>query len=125
MSRKDKRIATDGGSGLSVDNPFAGLNLPEAPLAPAPRVEPPEPSRPPRRDTLLLRRLKSGRGGKVVTEVSGFTGNPQDLDRLLKDMQTRLGTGGTRKQMVLELQGECRERVRDLLTGMGYRVKGA
>jgi translation initiation factor 1 len=125
MGRKRDRIDTSGEDSFSQDNPFgalADLGLPEAaPRPQAPKLEPPaKPG-----ETLLLRRLKSGKGGKIVTEVSGFDSDPGSLDRLLKQLQGQLGTGGTRKGKVLELQGECRDRIKQSLESKGYRVKGA
>lgn len=128
MARKKDKIDTSGGQGLSSDNPFAslgGLDLPagEAVIpAETPAVSPAK--KPKTRETLLLRRLKAGKGGKVVTEISGFTGNPQVRQQLLKRLQGSLGTGGTHKGKVLELQGECREKIKPLLEKEGYRVKG-
>jgi translation initiation factor 1 len=126
MGRKKQKIDTSGGEGLAADNPFAGLvgqGLPSGPgiADPAP-TPPPAPAK--QRETLLLRRLKAGKGGKVVTEISGFTGDPGTRQRLLKQLQGRLGTGGTCRGAVLELQGEFRETVKPLLEAEGYRVKG-
>ncbi|MGA1206066.1 MAG: translation initiation factor [Opitutales bacterium] len=125
MGRKRERINTSGEASFSQDNPFGALGdlgLPEA--APRPQAPEPEPTVKPR-ETLLLRRLKSGKGGKIVTEVSGFDADPDSMDRLLKQLQGQLGAGGTRKGKVLELQGECRDRIKPLLESKGYRVKGA
>jgi len=132
MARKKDRIETTGGSELSQENPFAsmgGLDLPapsagsgQAPSAGSGQVSKPKPAT--RRETLLLRRLKAGKGGKVVTEVSGFDANPQEIQDLLKRLQGKLGTGGTCKGKVLELQGECRDRLKPLLEAEGYPVKG-
>ncbi|HSH09781.1 MAG TPA: translation initiation factor [Oceanipulchritudo sp.] len=126
MSRKKERIDTSGGDGLAADNPFgaiSGLNLPAAPNpVPATGGTPVVRSKP--RETLLLRRLKAGKGGKVVTEVSGFDANPQVIQDLLKRLQGRLGVGGTCKGKILELQGEVRDRLKPVLESEGYRVKG-
>jgi translation initiation factor 1 len=127
MSRKKDRIDTAGGNGLSQDNPFGELNLGGLKSGPAKPVEPKQskaqtPAR--KKETLNVRRLKSGKGGKVVTELSGFDADPGTLVRLLKSLQGQLGTGGTCKGKIIELQGECRERVKPLLEERGYRVKG-
>jgi translation initiation factor 1 len=123
MGKRKDRIGTDGGEGLSAENPFSGLGSLDLPPGPAPAPEiAPEPVK--RRETLLLRRLKAGKGGKVVTEVSGFKCDPGTRTRLLKELQAGLGTGGTHKGQVLELQGECREKVKPLLEARGYTVKG-
>ena len=124
MSRGRQRVDTEGGRELAADNPFAtlsGAGLPEnraAPQAPA------EAAGPRRRETLLLRRLTAGKGGKVVTELSGFDAAPAEIGKLLKRLQGRLGTGGTVKGAAIELQGEVRDRIRPLLEEEGYRVKG-
>jgi translation initiation factor 1 len=126
MSKKKKeRIDTSGGDTLSAGNPFAGLSSEGLGAGPPKPVEAKPVAAPAKkRETLLLRRLKAGKGGKVVTEISGFDCHPDGLAQLLKQMQTRLGTGGTRRGKVIELQGECREAVKDLLEKEGYRIKG-
>jgi translation initiation factor 1 len=126
MSKKKDRIDTSGGHGLAGDNPFAslgGLEFPSKPVSPDPAPAPAA-KLPKVRETLLIRRLKAGKGGKVVTELSGFKCDPGTRMRLLKKLQGSLGTGGTCKGHVLELQGECREKVKLLLEEEGYKVKG-
>lgn len=128
MARRKDKIETSGGNPLNADNPFAGLGnlgLPAGePAKISSDLDVPATKPPKQRETLLLRRLKAGKGGKVVTEISGFTGNPQVRQTLLKQLQGRLGTGGTLKGPVIELQGECREKVKPVLEQEGYRVKG-
>lgn len=130
MARKKERISTEGGRRLSADNPFAGLSadgLKEGPPSPSPapasRAERRQAGKG-RRGPLLLRKLKAGKGGKTVTEVSGFPGGMEEARRLLPELRTSLGTGGTSKDAVIELQGECRERLRPVLERKGYHVKG-
>jgi translation initiation factor 1 len=126
MAGRRQRIDTSGGGDLSADNPFGALStegLKTAPVAPASAAA--ASSGPPRRrETLLLRRLKAGKGGKVVTELSGFDAAPEQIDALRRRLQAQLGVGGTRKGKVVELQGECREALRGVLEADGYRVKG-
>lgn len=126
MARRKEKIDTSGGEGLAAENPFAALSgeglkagPPSPPPQPAKKAAPAK-----RRETLRLRRLKAGKGGKVVTEISGFDAAPQQVEALLKRLQGRLGTGGTCKGKVIELQGECRERVKPVLEAEGYRVLG-
>lgn len=126
MARKKQRIDTAGGDSLAADNPFAALSsdgLKPAPAAPAKAVTA-SVKAPKSRETLLLRRLKAGKGGKVVTEISGFDAAPQQVQELLKRLQGKLGTGGTCKGRIIELQGECRDRTKPLLEELGYSVKG-
>ena len=127
MARRKERIDTSGGAELAAANPFAGLSTAGLEAGPVQRVADRHselPERPKKRETLLLRRLKAGKGGKVVTEISGFDAAPEQIDQLRKRLQGGLGLGGTRKGKVVELQGECRDAVRGLLEAQGYTVKG-
>jgi translation initiation factor 1 len=79
------------------------------------------------RETRIVAKLrleKSGRSGKTVTVVYGLE---QPLDRL-KDLSQELkracGTGGTATADGVELQGDLRARVRELLEKKGFLVKG-
>lgn len=64
------------------------------------------------------------RRGKPVT-VAAATGVAEaDLTALLKEAKAACGAGGTVKEGELELQGEHRERLRAMLAGRGYLVKG-
>ena len=78
----------------------------------------------PTRIVAKLRIEKKGRGGKTVTLVYDLPRN----DAFLKDLGARLkrecGTGGAITETGIELQGEVRDRVRVILEGLGYVVKG-
>ena len=78
----------------------------------------------PARLVAKLRIEKKGRGGKTVTVVYDL---PKD-DAFLKELGARLkrecGTGGAVTETGIELQGEMRDRVRAILQGLGYTVKG-
>lgn len=74
--------------------------------------------------TVKLRIEKSGRGGKTVTVLYDLPANPQFLKELAGRLKRECGTGGTVKEGSVELQGDYRERLRQLLPTMGYRVKG-
>jgi len=67
---------------------------------------------------------KKGRGGKTVTVVYDLPQNDQFLKELSQDLKKACGTGGTVAEGGIELQGDFRERVRDILTKRGYVVKG-
>jgi len=66
---------------------------------------------------------KKNRGGKEVTLVEGFIGNSEDLKELGKYLKSKCGVGGTSKNNVINIQGNHREKVMNLLSDMGYRVK--
>lgn len=63
---------------------------------------------------------RKGRRGKHVTVVKGLSGN---LKPLLKELQKVCGSGGTVKEMQLEIQGDHRKRVSDFLQQKGFKTK--
>jgi translation initiation factor 1 len=78
----------------------------------------------PDRPIAKLRMEKKGRGGKTVTVVFGLPNNAAFLKDLTQELKRACGTGGTATDEGVELQGDLRERVRELLLARGYRVKG-
>jgi translation initiation factor 1 len=67
---------------------------------------------------------KKGRSGKMVTVVDGLPNNADFLKELSQELKRACGTGGAAGEGVVELQGDLRDRVRELLTKKGYVVKG-
>jgi len=67
---------------------------------------------------------KKGRGGKTVTVVYGLPQNAEFLKELSQELKRACGTGGTVVEGGVELQGDLRPRVRDVLAQRGYIVKG-
>ncbi len=63
-----------------------------------------------------------GRSGKIATVIKGFVGSDDDREALSRDIKTRCGTGGTVKAGDIIIQGDMRERIKDVLTDLGYRV---
>jgi translation initiation factor 1 len=78
----------------------------------------------PSRPVAKLRTEKKGRGGKTVTVVFGLPNNAAFLKELSQDLKRACGTGGTATGEGVELQGDLRERVRELLVARGFLVKG-
>jgi len=78
----------------------------------------------PARIVAKLRTEKKGRGGKTVTVVYGLPDNSDFLRELSQELKRACGTGGTVVEGGVELQGELRDRVRDVLVKRGYTVKG-
>jgi translation initiation factor 1 len=78
----------------------------------------------PTRIVAKLRMEKKGRGGKAVTVVYGLPANNEFLKELSQELKRACGTGGTVIEDGVELQGELRDRVRDVLVKRGYVVKG-
>jgi translation initiation factor 1 len=71
-----------------------------------------------------LRLEKKGRGGKAVTVVDGLPDNAVFLKDLCQELKRVCGTGGTVGEGAVELQGDLRDRIRDLLRDKGFVVKG-
>lgn len=74
--------------------------------------------------TVKLRLEKSGRGGKAVTVLYDLPRNPTFLKELATKLKKACGTGGTAKEESVEIQGDYRDRLRQLLPTMGLKVKG-
>ncbi len=59
------------------------------------------------------------RYGKIITIVSGFdTG--VDVKKIAKTLKNELACGGTCKDQSIELQGDHRKKVKDLLVKEGF-----
>jgi translation initiation factor 1 len=67
--------------------------------------------------------LEKRKRGKVVTVIRGLSAEVNDLPDLLSRLKSQCGAGGTTHDDGLEIQGEHIERIGDVLSGMGYRVK--
>ena len=66
---------------------------------------------------------RKGRGGKTVSVVAGVMSHDAGKQALLKLLKTKLGTGGTLKDDTIEIQGDHRDQIVEILTGLGYKAK--
>jgi len=80
-------------------------------------------SLPPQQQTAYLHRESGGRGGKIVSVVKNLILTEDDLKSLAKKLKQECGTGGTVKDGLIEIQGEHRQRMAEVLTKLGYKVK--
>jgi translation initiation factor 1 len=78
----------------------------------------------PARPVAKLRLETKGRSGKSVTVVDGLPRNPAFVEELAHALKKALGTGGTALPSSIELQGDRRERIREILAARGFLVKG-
>lgn len=92
-------------------------------LEPCACPPPPPPKLDPASQTARLALEKRAKG-KMVTVVRGLPAEGNDLSELLTKIKTACGAGGTLKEGTLEIQGEHLPRVREVLSKLGFRVKG-
>lgn len=68
-------------------------------------------------------RMEKRRYGKPVTIVEGFDLPKGDVKSIASDLKSAMGTGGTVDEGRIELQGDHRDRVPDLLRERGFDVR--
>lgn len=72
---------------------------------------------------ITVRLDRKARGGKSVTVMEGLQITQQKREELLKQLKTRLGTGGTVRDSSIELQGDHRDSLIAWLEKMGFKPK--
>ena len=80
-------------------------------------------SLPPEQQTVYLHRESKGRAGKGVILLKGLVLTEADLTTLAKTVKQVCGSGGTVKDGVIEIQGDQREKIAEILRKLGYKVK--
>ena len=68
---------------------------------------------------------RKGRGGKTVSVIKGVLSPPHGKQALVKLLKNKLGTGGAVKEDDVEIQGDHRDKLVDLLNELGYQAKKA
>ncbi|WP_013323724.1 translation initiation factor [Gloeothece verrucosa] len=81
------------------------------------------PELPPQQQNLRVQATRSGRKGKTVTVITGFQCKPETLTKLLKDLKAKCGSGGTAKENTLEIQGDHKQKILEILLELGYKAK--
>ncbi len=72
-----------------------------------------------------VQRTKAGKGGKLVTAITGLEIAEAEAKALLKALKATAGTGGTLKDGVIELQGDQVGPALAALEKAGFRPKQA
>lgn len=118
MTRGEKRLVYSsdrgricGKCGWPVSDCHCSSNLaaPEAPI--------------PARISAKLSIEKRG-SGSVVTVVGGLPANRGFLDALARELKKSCGAGGRAGETTVEIQGDHRERLREMLARKGWKVSG-
>ncbi|WP_299896294.1 translation initiation factor [uncultured Aquimarina sp.] len=63
------------------------------------------------------------RKGKPITILEGYTGADEDFKKLAKEIKTTLSVGGSFKDDRIIVQGDYRDKIMDILTSKGFKVK--
>jgi translation initiation factor 1 len=78
---------------------------------------------PPNQQNVRVQATRAGRKGKTVTVITGFQSKPETLNALLKQLKTQCGTGGTVKDNEIEIQGDHKQKILEILVKLGYKAK--
>ena len=72
---------------------------------------------------IRIRRETKGRKGKGVTTLSGMAMNTEEIKNLCSDLKKTCDTGGAVKDDIIEIQGDKRDKIKELLEKRGFTVK--
>ncbi len=86
-----------------------------------PKVVPNKVSRNTSDGIIRIRRESKKRAGRVVCVVEGLAA--EQIKSTCKELKSKCGTGGTVKNGVIEIQGDHRDQIRELLESKGLAVK--
>jgi len=73
-----------------------------------------------REQQLIKIRLEKRKFGKEVTIIEGIDERDVDVKKLASQLKSKLATGGTVKNGKIELQGDHRSVLKDLLIELGF-----
>lgn len=118
-SKRDSQNQVNPGGNRLVYSEFGSATDPAA-LERSPASVP---ELPPQQQNLKVQASRSGRKGKTVTVISGFQAKLETLELLVKQLKTQCGAGGTVKENTIEIQGDHRPKVMEILIKLGYKAK--
>lgn len=82
-----------------------------------------KPERPKGDGIVRIQRQTSGRKGKGVCIITGLDLDDRALVSLASELKRRSGCGGSVKDGMIEIQGDNREQLKQMLEQKGFSVK--
>jgi translation initiation factor 1 len=109
--------------GNSSENGLAWREFGDGSKSQSAAFERPVEELPPGQQNVRVQATRAGRKGKTVTVITGFQAKPETLQALLKQLKAQCGTGGTLKDYEIEIQGDHKQKILEILIKMGYKAK--
>ncbi|CAH9066382.1 putative protein YciH [Pseudoalteromonas holothuriae] len=72
---------------------------------------------------IRIERQTKGRKGKGVMLVVGIDSQQHDLKKLAKTLKSKMGQGGALKDGIIEIQGDDRQKLKQILEALKFKVK--
>ncbi|MCH5235895.1 MAG: translation initiation factor [Muribaculaceae bacterium] len=66
---------------------------------------------------------RKGRNGKIATIIEGFTIQKEEVEEIARKLKQNLGVGGSFRNNEILIQGDYKEKVKNLLTQFGFKIK--
>lgn len=70
-----------------------------------------------------IQRQTSGRKGKGVCLITGIDADDNTIEKLAAELKKKCGCGGAVKDGIIEIQGDKRDLLKQLLEAKGMKVK--
>lgn len=77
----------------------------------------------PSKDTIYISRDSKRRAGKTVTIVEGIVAPQDELEKIAKKLKTVCGVGGSVKDGEIIIQGEFKQKIKEVLEKDGFKTK--